>query len=137
MRKKQIVLFALINKNKVLIEKRPLLGFKGVQYLIPGGAVEETELENIEIALRREMLEELGIIPIEFSLLDCKNIYNTLGIPLTPFIFSKWDGEIPTIVLDKDDQFPLEWVEIETVLNSPIHATKKIAKAIKKVVSGK
>lgn len=105
-------------------------GYSGHQFLIPGGSVESHELGNLEAALKRELLEELGITPLEFIPLpnatEIEGIHNTL---LRPFVINKWDGEIPEKVLDTEDE--LVWAEMDHALNSPILPTQKIAQALK------
>lgn len=130
MRKSTVVIFTLIKDNKILVEKRPVKGFLEDQYLLPGGAV--MDLENLEQTLNRELLEELGIIPIEFELLtdeDIPGLYNNI---LKPFVISKWEGEIPNMVLDKEDPYSLEWIEIDAILTSPIEGSRKIIQALQK-----
>ncbi len=126
----RVVLFALIKENKILLEKRPVKGFAENQYLIPGGAI--NELEELEEALKREAMEELGIIPIDFELLtdeDIPGLYNNI---LKPFVVRAWQGQIPKFILDKKDPFPLEWIPIDKALNIlPIKPTKKIVKMLK------
>ena len=122
--KSRVVLFALIRNNKVLIEKRPIKGFNKPQYLIPGGAI--NPLESLDQALRRELMEELGIIPIEYLLLTKEDLPGLYGNILKPFVVNKWQGQIPKFIMDKEDPYPLEWIEIEKALKTTIPTTKKI-----------
>lgn len=130
-----VVLFAVIKKNKILLEKRPIKGFPKHQYLIPGGAINGRE-ENLEDALKREVMEELGITPTDFKLLtdeDIPGLYNNI---LKPFVVTSWQGKIPKFILDKEDPYPLEWMEIDKSLNVlPIESTKKIIEVLKKYLS--
>lgn len=128
----KIVLFALVKDKKILLEKRPVPGFLKDQYLIPGGAVNPEE--DLKEALKREMLEELAVIPSEFKLLIKVNedIQGLFGNILYPFVVTKWKGNIPKFILDRDDPYLLEWIEIEEALNIPIESTKKIVTALKK-----
>ncbi len=128
----RVVIFVLYKENKILLEKRPVKGFLSHQYLIPGGAILDEQLESIEDALKREMLEELGVIPLDYELLtdtDIEGVYNNI---LKPFVVSKWEGEIPKNVLDKKDPYPLEWIEIEEALTTPFEGSKKIIQHLKK-----
>ncbi len=134
MNQKQIVLFSLFKDGQVLIEKRPLTGHHGNQLLIPGGSVKEKEAEKLEDALKRELMEELGITPLEFIRLKCEDIYTYKGVVMIPFLVNRWEGEIPSIGLDPEDPYPLEWVSLEVILNSPINSTKKVACALQKYV---
>lgn len=128
----RVVLFALIKEDKILLEKRPVKGFIKHQYLIPGGAINEKQ-ENLETALKREMVEELGVTPINFELLTEEDIPGLHNNILKPFVVSSWHGEIPKFILDKKDPFPLEWIEINKALKIlPIKPTKKIIEVLKK-----
>ena len=133
MAKSIVVIFALIDQNKILIERRPIKGFLDPRILIPGGSV--NSLENLEDALKREMMEELGIIPTTFELLTNEDIEGLHNNILKPFIVNSWQGEIPKIGMDKEDPFPLEWLEIDQVLNVQIKPTKKIVEEVKKYLS--
>lgn len=131
----KVVLFALIRNGKILLEKRLLDGFSKAQYLIPGGAINEG-LESLEEALKREMIEELGVEPVEFKPLSDENIPGINDNLLRPFIVTSWSGEIPDKILDKEDPHPLEWVEIEKALDLlPILASKEIIGEVKKYLS--
>lgn len=132
---KQIVIFALVKNNKILVEKRPVDGFSTHQYLLPGGEINLDELENLEAALKREMMEELGIIPIRYKLLSNEGIIGIFDNLLKPFLVSEWKGEIPSIGLDKEDPYPLEWIDLEAVANTPIEGSRKIVNAIKESLS--
>lgn len=132
---KPVVIFILTKGTKVLMEKRPLEGFIGDQYLIPGGAVKNEELENFEAALRREMMEELGISPLEFELLIKDGIPGLNKLTLYPFFIKEWAGDIPDIGLDADDPYPLEWIEIEQALDFPVKPTKKIIEALRQYLN--
>lgn len=127
--KPQVVIFVLLKENKVLVEKRPVKGFSDHQYLIPGGAINPEE--DLEQALKREVMEELGIVPTEFELLTEEDIIGIFDNNLKPFVITKWQGEIPKIGLDQEDAYPLEWIEIDKALNIPIESTKKIIEALK------
>lgn len=118
-----------MKNGKVLAEKRVLKDFEGEQYLIPGGKVKN--LENIEEALKREVLEELGVKIIEFIPLSTdEEILGLKKQQLIPFLIQKWEGLIPESILDKGNL--LEWVEIEEVLKTPVNPTREIVQALKK-----
>ena len=130
----RVVLFALIRENKILLEKRPIKGFLKHQYLVPGGAI--NQLESLEDALKREMMEELGIIPLEFELLTEQDIPGLHNNILKPFIVTSWQGKIPKFILDKEDPHPLEWMEIDKALTIiPIKPTKKVVELLNKYLS--
>lgn len=128
-----VVIFILIRDKKILVEKRPVEGFSNHQYLIPGGAINNSE--SMEEALKREMMEELGVMPIKFELLTQEEIPGLYDNILRPFVVSEWQGEIPPAILDKEDTYPLEWVKIETLLTIPNKGSKKIVQALKKYLS--
>ncbi len=126
----RVVLFALIKQKKILLEKRPIKEFDKNQYLIPGGAI--NEFEELEDALKREMMEELGIIPTDFELLTDEDILGLHNNILKPFIVTAWQGETPNFILDKKDPYPLEWVSIDKAINIlPVKPTKKIVEILK------
>lgn len=130
-----VVIFVLVKDNKILVEKRPVEGFAKHQYLLPGGAINPEELENLEQALKREMIEELGVTPTKFELLTQEDIPGLFDHLLKPFIVSEWTGTLPQIGLDQEDSYPLEWVEIDTVLTTPIEGSRKIVQALKKYLA--
>lgn len=123
----RVVIFIFLDGEKILIEKRSLKNFKNLQYLIPGGIIEE--FEEIEQALKREIAEELGIQPLEFSPIPAKEIRGLNNQLLIPFLINKWEGELPKTILDKGNT--LEWLEIEEVLKTPIKPTREIVMALK------
>lgn len=127
----QIVLFILIKEKKILMEKRPVVGFSSHQYLFPGGSVQKELSESLEDALKREMMEELGITPIKFELLTEEDVPGLYDNILKPFVITKWQGEVPAFILDKKDPYPLGWMEIDKALNIPIKSTKEIVMALK------
>lgn len=129
--KQHVVIFVLTDGNKILVEKRPVKGFTDHQYLLPGGAIEKEEAGNLEGALKREMLEELGVIPTEYKLLSNKGIVGMFDNLLKPYVVTKWEGELPSIGLDIKDPYPLEWLELDIVSNTPIEGSRKIVEAVK------
>lgn len=124
----KVVIFIFTSGSKVLIEKRSLENFEGLQYLVPGGGVKD--LEDIEEALKRELKEELGITPIDFTPIPSSDIYGLQNQLLLLFLINSWEGEIPEIVLDKGN--PLVWLEIDEILKTPIRSTREVIEAFKK-----
>lgn len=129
MSKTTVVLFVLIRDNKILVEKRPVKGFSKHLHLIPGGAINQSE--SLEEALKREMMEELGIRPIKFELLTTEDIPGVFDNLLKPFVVSLWEGQLPNTILDNEDPYSLEWVEIDSLM-TPIPGNRKIMQALKK-----
>lgn len=132
----RVVLFALIKENKILLEKRPIRGFFNHQYLIPGGAINNNEA--LEDALKREMHEELGVTPVKFTLLTDEDIIGLYDNTLKPFVVTSWHGDVPLYILDKEDPYPLEWINIDKALNIlPVEPTRKITQVLKEYLDGK
>ncbi len=132
-KKAQVIIAVFIKNEKVLVEKRSLKNFEGEQYLIPGGKV-KGNLEDIEQALKREVLEELGVKILEFiPLSKTQRILGLKGQELIPFLIQKWEGELPESILDKGNL--LEWVEIEKALNTPVKPTREIVQVLKNYLS--
>lgn len=127
----KVVIFIFLDKGKILIEKRIIENFSGEQYLIPGGVVKE--LESLENALKREIKEELGIIPLEFTPIPSTNIKGLKNQYLFPFLINKWTGDFPKQVLDNGNS--LVWLEFDEILTTPIVPTRKIIEAFKKYLS--
>lgn len=128
----KVVICIFTDGEEILTEKRFLKNYSQYQILIPGGGVEEFETE--QQALKREVFEELGVIPLEFTILPTDQ--QILGLNkqiIVPFLIAKWQGNLPQKILDRGN--PLEWMTIEELLNSPIKPTKKIAQALKKYLS--
>ncbi len=135
---RKIVLFALIRSGKILLEKRSIEGFDKPQYLIPGGAINDHLLEKLEDALKREMMEELGVTPINFELLTEEDIPGIFNNMLKAFAVTSWEGEIPEIILDKEDPHPLEWIDIDKSIDLlPAMATKEIIQSLKEYLAKK
>lgn len=96
----------------------------------PGGKVRENE--KLEETLLREIDEELGIKPIEFTKLGSP-IKSFKGENLLhPFIVKKWEGEISQIVLDKN--IPLIWEDEELILKSTVRDRPIIVKRFQKLM---
>lgn len=97
------------------------------EWFIPGGKIENGELETA--ALRREMLEELGVEPIAIRalpLIEGSPIGVTLerGQPflMRPFAITEWKGDIPDHTLDEGVE--LMWFNYKQALRSPVHQVR-------------
>lgn len=129
----RVVIFIFIDGEKILVEKRFLQNFKKNHYLIPGGEI-EGQFEDLGDALQRELMEELGVKPLNYNLIPTdEEILGINGQLLTPFLINKWEGKLPKKILDKGNQ--LTWLKIEELLNSPFEPTRKIAEALKAYIS--
>lgn len=127
----KVVIFILWKNDKILIEKRYIKNFTDLQYLIPGGEVEK--LESAEQALKREIMEELGITVFSHIPLPTPEIRGLDNQILIPFLITGWEGNIPNSTLDKKD--PLIWLTMSEVLETGVKPTKKIVEALKKYLS--
>lgn len=126
-----VVLLIFTDSKKVFIEKRAIDGFHKDQYLFPGGIVERAELNNLEITLKREAKEELGIKPLNFvAISNNEEIFGLGGVKLKPFVITRWEGNLPRKIIDQGN--PTTWVEIEEVLNCSFEPSRKVAAALKK-----
>lgn len=122
--------------TKILMEKRPPKEDFANQLLLPGGIVEEHEVENLEAALKREAMEELGVNLIDFISIDGEEaIYGARGKLLRHFLITAWEGQIPKAVLDNGN--PLTWLELEEMFNLPVEPVRKTANLLKKFLSRK
>lgn len=127
------VIFIFLKDKKVLVEKRRKDEETVLeqQFIFPGGGLNEQDFENLEIALNREIIEELGVVPSKFLRLaeGLEILSVSKNTSLHPFIIESWENEIPEKILDKGD--PLFWVDIEVMLSSKIEPTRKIAELVK------
>lgn len=118
------------------MEKRPPKEDFANQLLFPGGIVEKNEMKNLQAALKREAMEELGVNLIDFIAIDGEEkIYGTRGKLLRHFLVRLWDGQIPQAVLDNGN--PLLWLELDEILNSKVEPVRKAAYILKEYLSQK
>ena len=96
------------------------------QLLYPAGAVDLSETNNVEVSLRRELAEELGVVPLDFARIPAENIYGETGKLLLPFHILKWEGQLPEVVLDKGNS--LLWIEIATALTLPTQSMQLLTR---------
>lgn len=126
---KHIVVFILKRGVRFLVEERALPSDWAGKLIFPGGSVENHEMNDFITAMKRESMEELGVIPIKFyQILTPKIIHGFNGVIVNPFLVTRWQGKTPKIVLDKGN--PLRWVDMETMIHSPIKPVSQIAKAV-------
>ncbi|MBI4039992.1 NUDIX domain-containing protein [Candidatus Daviesbacteria bacterium] len=124
-----VVVFVFKKRDRFLAERRDFNSSFADQLLFPGGKVEDGEIGNIEKAMRREVLEELGVIPTRFHPIPTtETIYGWTGAIINPFLITSWQGHIPKTVLDKGN--PLLWVPIDTMLSSQHRFVSETARAL-------
>lgn len=130
--KPHAVIFVFLNQdNHVLLEQRAFKnGTIGPHWVFPGGHVEAHETD-LEIAVKREAFEELGIIPLEFSPIPFEMKYHHKpDLTLTPFLITKWQGEIPDQILDQGN--PTTWMHIDQLLETtPLDHVKNLTQYLK------
>ena len=109
-----IVVAAIIRKNaQILITKRPDKVHLANLWEFPGGKVEPGE--SLQIALEREILEELGIkigVNEEFFTIDYD--YPTKSVQLHFFNCTVLEGEAQPL-----DVADLRWVNVQDLNNYP------------------
>lgn len=121
------VVALIINpQNKeVLIEKRAdNSNFMPGEELFLGGKVEPLEEDTPEATLSRELREELGIVPINFTPL-VSEIYGEAGRKLILYAVHSWQGVLPGKVLDVGN--PVYWKVIYELGNSRLQSVRQIA----------
>lgn len=100
--------------NQVLLGKRPADGTLPGLWEFPGGKIEVAETP--EQALKRELVEELGIEASIGSLLDASSHhYGEKGILLLFYWVDYWKGEPKALHHEQ-----LEWVDIDQVTSRNI-----------------
>lgn len=89
----QCVCFLLISGQKVLLEHRPLSDRAGfAEFNVPGGHVEPGE--SLEETLRREVEEELNVIPLSYHYIASLPFQHIESQLLHYFCVTQWSGEI-------------------------------------------
>lgn len=98
----------LKHKNKILFTKRPSKKYFGDFWEFPGGKLENDE--TFEIAIKRELFEELGIkIDIKnlISLDVINHSYDKRNfIIMNVFLLKKWSG-----VIKRKDTQDFKWIK--------------------------
>ncbi len=132
---KPSIVFIFTDGEKFLVEKRLPTSTYANELLFPGGAIEPEEMENIQLALSREILEELGVSIFDPEPIPClEPIYGHNHNLLHLFLIRKWEGSLPEIVLDKGNE--IFWTEIDIMLASPLALARKTAEALRDYLNG-
>ncbi len=111
------VLFALLQDGKVLCEAREWDG--RLMKSVPGGKIEtwdqQPHEDAWEAALRRELQEELGIVPTQFMYIG--DIYYAAAFWMFHvFVVMSWAGDIPEFSFE--EHRPLYWVHLEDLVDN-------------------
>ncbi|MDO8497350.1 MAG: NUDIX domain-containing protein [bacterium] len=130
----KVVLFIFYDHktHKVLSEERlPTDIYYPLQKIFPSGKVKPGEEDNLEKTLLREIKEELNVIPKEYFELKSKMpiIGDNNESILYPFFITKWEGNLPAKVLDKDNI--LVWETLEEATSSSVKTRGIVVKLIK------
>lgn len=126
----QVITYIFIRDDKFLAEKRSPDSLFANHVMFPGGTVEEYELNDIEIALRREVMEELGVEILEYTTIPVsETIYGRNNAIVNPFLITNWRGNLPDRILDTGAE--LLWTDIHAMLNSPLEVVTRVAIALR------
>lgn len=105
----------IVKDNKILLLKK----FQKDYYEFPGGKVEKGE--SLSACLKRELAEEIGVVPTKFKELETINLeFENKKITDHGFIIEKYAGE-PKI-LETEIFQEMKWIkteEINTVKTAP------------------
>jgi len=110
-----IVNAVMLREHCVLLAKRSAgrRTYPGL-WSFPGGHVEQGE--DLDQALRRELGEEIGIVPTRYRALATLPDPNTPGVTYHPFAVTAWQGE-PRILDDEHSE--LAWVGLDAAVRLP------------------
>jgi 8-oxo-dGTP diphosphatase len=120
MKKIEVVAAIICFKNEILCVQRPenKLNYISKKFEFPGGKIESGETK--EIALRRELIEELNITPeISNSFLTVVHTYPDFELTMHSFICKanskelKLNEHISSIWLTINDLERLDWAEAD------------------------
>jgi A/G-specific adenine glycosylase len=109
------VVAGIIEKNgKLLIGKRPTNGLLGGMWEFPGGKIEEGE--NHQMALKRELEEELGIdVILRDAFGEYKHAYTHFSVTVFPYFVEIVGSDPIARVAEK-----IEWASINTLNEYPM-----------------
>lgn len=130
------VVFIFLKDHQVLLERRPTTSSFAGMDIYPGGSVKDNELDELESALKREIIEELGVTPIDIFAIPCQqDIYGETGRLLRPYLIPNWEGNITEVILDKGN--PIFWEDLEVVANHQLESVRKLTLALKSFLANK
>lgn len=102
------------SQNKILVALRPNHKSQGGAWEFPGGKIELNE--TAEEALKRELLEEVGItVELAKPLIQCEHRYKHHHVILEVFQIEKFDGTAH----GREGQV-IDWVTIEQLQTLPL-----------------
>ncbi|QCI17033.1 NUDIX domain-containing protein [Buchnera aphidicola (Aphis helianthi)] len=101
----KIAIGIILKKNKVYITKANKIKYKTNVWEFPGGKVKKNE--NIICALKRELLEEVGISTLNFKFFQYKKIY-CKNNKLYFFLINKWIGKVHS-----KEGYNYKWVHLK------------------------
>ncbi len=108
---------AVIRRNgHVLLAQRPSKGLLGGLWEFPGGTLEDSD-RDLESCLKREVMEELGVvIKVSDSFGQYNHAYTHFKISLFAFFCEIRDGQEPQALASDD----LVWVGLDELVNYPM-----------------
>lgn len=131
----QGVVFVLVQNDAVLMERCPKKAARhGGEWFLPGGRIEPQDdgVSPVDAAFFREMREELGCTPVDWSalpLVDATGGDNWGSFLMRPFVVRQWLGSVPSHCMDHPD-VPLRWVPMAEASASPTYAVRAIIAAL-------
>lgn len=128
------VVYDNLNKRVLSEKRRADSKFFPNMVVFPSGTVEENEKDNLDQTLIRESYEELGIVPTEYACLDTQQpLYSGEKTIIHPYVITKWNGEIPSYILDKGN--PILWQSFEEAATSEVATRAVIVERVKKYLA--
>ena len=129
-----VFIFPDATHTSVFMEERgPHQSQPGVR-LFPGGHIEPEDAEGREdktrlTALRREIMEELGVTPTTIEPLNIEPpATSPRGTILHPYIIQEFEGVLPTKIQDSGN--PTVWESMENAILSQSESVRVIAGAL-------
>jgi len=136
---REAVVFVFLKDSEVLVEKRAKGNtFEGLR-IFPSGKVEVEDFGSdfdyrVE-ALRREVQEELGVIPTRYCLILAKTYPREINMLLHCFLITEWQGQIETDRVIEKGIF--EWMDLSRAEEEmPLESSKEIIAAARVALEG-